>query len=300
MKLLKGMNVWSLPKNLTLREQFQLVKEAGFDTIELNVSEINSQPTLVSEELALSDVPYLTLDSTSNEIGRLLDLSKEFALPISSLSTSLHWTYPLSSSDTLKREKGITIVKKMLQFAAQLECDTILVVPGLVTKTEAYDECYSRASQALKELAPLAEMKEVTIGLENVWNKFLLSPLEMRTLIDTIGSPYVGAYFDVGNILQYGFPEQWIQILGHRIAKIHVKDFNQSIGNIQGFTSLLAGDIDWAAVISALTAINYNGPLTCELSPYKQFGEQLTFDSSQALNHIISLQKKEIGGTNND
>lgn len=286
----KGMNVWSLPANLTLREQFAVTKQAGFDTIELNLSEgTTTAENLVNTELALAEKVDLTLTTTAEELAQIKALATEFSLPISSISTSLHWTYPLNASNEQTREKGKMIVKKMIDAAKALGSDAILVVPALVTKDQPYDEAYHLAQTALKELATYAEEKQIVIGLENVWNKFLLSPLEFRQFIDEIASPYVGAYFDIGNILQYGFPEQWIRILGNRITKIHVKDFKTSIGSIQGFTNLLQGDVDWQASIDALKEIGYEGPLTCELAPYKIHGSQLAADTAAALAYITTL-----------
>lgn len=286
----KGMNVWSLPAELSLREQFKVTKEAGFDTIELNLSEGSDQAeNIVNTDLALAEKVDLTLATTTDELAQIKQLSAEFSLPISSISTSLHWTYPLNSTDEQKRERGKQIVKKMIEVASALGSDAILVVPALVTKDQPYDKAYQLSQTALKELAPYAKQHQVVIGLENVWNKFLLSPLEFRQFIDEIDSEFVGAYFDIGNILQYGFPDQWIRILGSRITKIHVKDFKSSIGSIQGFTNLLQGDVDWQASINALKEIGYDGPLTCELAPYKVHGTQLAADTAAALAYITTL-----------
>lgn len=289
MTLLKGMNVWTLPAGLTIEEQFALTKDAGFDTIELNLSESQPQDNIVSKDLALNDSPTLTLDVTATELAEIRALSDKYELPITSISTSLHWNYSLTDQDVATRQKGIEIVKKMIDVCQSLGGDTVLVVPGLVKQTESYDVCYDRALAALKELAPYAESKEIYIGIENVWNKFLLSPIETRDFIDKIDSPFVGMYFDAGNVLQFGFPEQWIRILGDRIKKIHVKDFNTSIGNIYGFTTLLNGSLNWKNLVEAIHEIGYTGPLTCELSAYTENGQQLAYDTSRALDYIVNL-----------
>lgn len=289
MTLLKGMNVWSLPEGLTIEEQFQLTKEAGFDTIELNISEVKNSDNIVSKGLDLNDSPTLTMDVRQEELMKIKELIKKYELPVSSISTALHWNYPLTSRDEATREKGMNVVKKMIDICLVLGGDTVLVVPGLVTSTDHYDFCYDRSLQAIKLLAPYAEKKGVFIGIENVWNKFLLSPLETRDFIDKIQSSHVGMYFDAGNVLQFGFPEQWVRILGHRIKKVHVKDFNTSIGNISGFTNLLNGSLDWKALVTSLHEIGYDGPLTCEISPYRENGQQLAYDTSHALNYIVNL-----------
>lgn len=289
MTLLKGMNVWTLPVGLTIEEQFALTKDANFDTIELNLSESQPQDNIVSKDLALNDSPTLTLDVTQEELAAIKALSEKYELPITSISTSLHWNYSLTDHDATTRQKGIEIVKKMIDVCKALGGDTVLVVPGLVKQTESYDDCYDRALTALKELAPYAEANEIYIGIENVWNKFLLSPLETRDFIDKIDSPFVGMYFDAGNVLQFGFPEQWVRILGNRIKKIHVKDFNTAIGNIYGFTTLLNGSLNWKNLVEAIHEIGYTGPLTCELSAYTENGQQIAYDTSHALDYIVNL-----------
>ncbi|MBV7391426.1 sugar phosphate isomerase/epimerase family protein [Enterococcus alishanensis] len=285
----KGMNVWSLPSDLSLEEQFKVTKEAGFDTIELNVTENIVNDSIVTNDLALAEKLDLTLEADEEVLNQILHLMEKYQLPISSLSTALHWTYPLNSNDEKIREKGKAIVCKMIDFCQVLGGDTVLVVPALVTTEQPYDQAYELAKAALSELAPYAQDKKIVIGIENVWNKFLLSPLEFRQLLDQVNSDYVGAYFDIGNILQYGFPEQWIRILGNKIAKIHVKDFKQSIGSIQGFTNLLQGDVNWQSCVKELNRIGYDGPLTCELSPYKVNGQQLALDTAGALSYITKL-----------
>lgn len=289
MTLLKGMNVWTLPAGLTIEEQFALTKDAGFDTIELNLSESQPQDNIVSKDLALNDSPTLTLDVTEEELAAIKVLSEKYELPITSISTSLHWNYSLTDHDETTRQKGIAIVKKMIDVCKSLGGDTVLVVPGLVKQNESYDDCYDRALTALKELVPYAEANEIYIGIENVWNKFLLSPLETRDFIDKIDSPFVGMYFDAGNVLQFGFPEQWVRILGNRIKKIHVKDFNTAIGNIYGFTTLLNGSLNWKNLVEAIHEIGYTGPLTCELSAYTENGQQIAYDTSHALDYIVNL-----------
>lgn len=163
-----------------------------------------------------------------------------------------YWSFPgvlsgkpeLEIKDCIKLAKEI--VKKMLEFASYLDVDTILVIPGTVdvffnprVEVIPYDVAYERAFEVIKECIPVAEEYKVTIGLENVWNKFLLSPLEFRDFVDKFNSEYVGAYFDVGNVLLTGYPEHWIRILNKRIKKVHIKDFRTSVGNVNGFVDLL-------------------------------------------------------------
>lgn len=273
----KGINQWCYPAGTPLQDVLKWTSEAGFSSIELNLG----KPGDVG----------LTLDTTleeAQEIGRQI---KEAGLEIDSLSTALLWETPLSVADKVVQEKGKQVVRKMLELANQLEASTVLVVPGIVTADVSYDQCYERSIAALKELAPLAEQLHVAIGVENVWNRFLLSPLEMKAYIDEIGSYHVGAYFDVGNVLQFGFPEQWIAILGNRILKVHVKDFKTTVGNITGFTNLLAGDVNWTRVMQELERINYRGELTAELTPYTHDPAALAFDTARQMDVLLGLEK---------
>ena len=130
----------------------------------------------------------------------------------------------------------------------------------------------------------------MAIGVENVWNKFLLSPIEMTGFLDACGSPWIRAYFDAGNVLQFGYPEQWIEILGKRIVRVHVKDFKRAVGNINGFTDLLAGDVDWPAVVRALRGVGYDSFVTAEMGAYRHYGDQIVYNTSAALDRILKME----------
>ncbi|WP_059103010.1 sugar phosphate isomerase/epimerase family protein [Shouchella shacheensis] len=271
----KGINQWCYPPGTPLTDVLTWTKEAGFDAIELNVS----KPGDVG----------LNLETTLEEAKEIKAKVTEAGLAIESLSTALLWEFPLSAGEEKVREQGKNVVRKMLELANAMELDAILVVPGLVTSEVAYDECYRRSLDSIKELAPYAEELGVKIGIENVWNQFLLSPLEMVAFIDGCDSEFVGAYFDVGNVLQFGFPEQWIRILGNRIVKVHVKDFNKKVGNITGFTNLLAGDVNWPAVMHELNEINYTGAISAELSAYANHPAALAHDTARHMDILLSM-----------
>jgi hexulose-6-phosphate isomerase len=166
--------------------------------------------------------------------------------------------------------------EKALQVAAWLGAETLLYIPGMVSASfvpdfvpQPYDRVDAWARESLTRLLPAAERLRVTIGVENVWNRYLLSPLEMRAFIDSFGSPWVGAYFDVGNVMLYGHPEHWISLLGERIHAVHLKDFRVAVGNLDGFVDLLAGDVNYRAVMQAFGDIGYDGPFTVEMVPGK-------------------------------
>lgn len=273
--MLKSVNQWCFPVGTPLPELFEISREAGLDAVELNVYE------------AEASVGF-TMDTTAAEADAIARLADENGLQLRSLSTSLLWAAPLSSPDPDVREQGRAIVRKQLEIAERIGADTVLVVPGVVNAASSYEICYENSRRELEKLIPEAERRGVTIGVENVWNKFLLSPLEMKQYVDELNSPNLGVYFDVGNILLYGFPEQWIRILGGRIAKVHVKDFKTSAGNGSGFVPLMAGDVNWPEVIAALREIGYDDILTAEISAYSSSSYQAVYDTANQLQAIIS------------
>lgn len=281
----KSISYWSFsgvlegkPK-LDLRGCLKKAKKAGFEGVELAVAEAGE----------------LTLDSSKEDIKKITQAAKDVGIELSSLATGLFWDYSLTSSDDKTREKAKDIVRRMLEIAFYLGVDTVLVIPGTVDvffKPDAevvpYDLAYERSLASLKKCIPTAQRYKVSIGIENVWNKFLLSPLELRDFIDKIGSPYLGAYFDVGNSLLTGYPEHWIRVLGKRIKKVHLKDFKTAVGNINGFVDLLEGDVNWAEVMKALEEIGYDGWLTAEiLPPYSQHPEALLYNASKSMDFIL-------------
>jgi len=276
--LKKGVNMWCFPERFRVVDGMKVAKDAGFDGIELNMEAANQD---------VSDL-RLTLTSTEKEIIKLKQAAVACGLETPSLSTALCWNSLLSSESGVIREEGKTVVKKMIDAAVLLGADTVLVVPGRVDETTSYRDCYTRSLQSLKELVFYAENNKITIGIENVWNKFLMSPLEMRRFIEEIGSPYVKAYFDIGNVVNFSYPEYWIEILDGLIAKVHVKDFKRDTGNITGFTKLLEGDTRWDLVVAALKKTDYDGYLTAELAPYHYYPEVLLRQTSMDLDMILS------------
>jgi len=276
----KGINAWCFPADMALEDVFSLASSCRYDGIELNMAE--GAPDGTAQTALTLGMPRLGLDAVKN-------LSDKYGLPVSSLSTGLHWKYPLTDNDAAKREKGARVVGEMLDAAAYIGCDAVLVVPGAVTESVSYKTAYERSLGAFRELSSDAERAKVYIGVENVWNKFLLSPLEMASFIDAAGGGYIGAYFDAGNVIQYSFPEHWAEALGHRIVKVHIKDFDSGIGNMSGFKPLLQGSMKWDRLMAALRAAGYDSYLTAELSPYPSNPTQLIRDTSDAMDYILSL-----------
>jgi L-ribulose-5-phosphate 3-epimerase len=241
--LKKGIMWGSVGVGKTIMEKFQAAKEAGFDGVE-PMSHLDRK-----EILAARDATGLIIPSVCGE---------------------LHWKYPLSDPDPKIRELGAEALKVTLEDANIYGADTILLVPGKVTETVTYDQCWNRCVEELKKVIPVAEKLKVKIAIENVWNNFLLSPMEAASFVDQFKSPYVGSYFDCGNILVYGWPEQWIRILDKRLAKVHIKDYSRKIADKQGKgagfgVKLLEGDVNWPAVMKSLDDIGYHGWTTIEM-----------------------------------
>ena len=226
-------------------------------------------------ELGIASQGVLTHNTTQAECEEIVREAEKNGLEISGVASGESWTTSPTANDEDVRKKIIDFTQKALQVSHWLGTDAYLFVPGAVevfflpdAEVIPYDVCYQRASEAISQLVPVAEKLGVAIAVENVWNKFLLSPLEMREFIDNFNTSQVGVYFDVGNVLLTGYPDQWIRILGSRIKRVHIKDFKISVGNADGFVDLLEGDVDFEAVKQALSEINYDGYVTAEMIPF--------------------------------
>ncbi|WP_020620915.1 sugar phosphate isomerase/epimerase family protein [Paenibacillus daejeonensis] len=275
----KGINIWSFGEGTTIKTAIATAKKAGYDGIELSLNETGE----------------LSLESTDSELAEIKARLEDAELELAGLATGLYWDYAMTSEDAAKRTKAVDVCKKQLESAAALGVDAILVIPGAVgvdfipgSEVVDYDVAYDRALEAIGSLVPFAEQAGVAIAIENVWNKFLLSPLELRGFIDSHQSAYVGSYFDVGNTVQNGYPEQWIRILGDRIKKVHFKDYRRQAGGLHGFVDLLAGDVDYPAVMQALRGIGYDNYVTAEMiPPYTHHSEQIIYNTSASMDAIL-------------
>ena len=237
-----------LPTKISIMEQFQLAKDCGFERIEC--------PT--------------TRDQGDAE--KMKAASEKTGLPIHSVMNMDHWQYPFSSADPAVVEKSLDGARVSIRNAHLWGATTVLLVPAVVNAQTTYKEAYERSQVAIRKLIPLADELNITLALEEVWNKFLLSPLEFARYIDEYDSPRVRAYFDVGNVVLYGYPQDWIRVLGKRIVKLHIKDFSftrepGTDKSVAAWVPLGEGDIDWTAVYEALHDIGYQGTATLELDP---------------------------------
>ena len=170
-----------------------------------------------------------------------------------------------------------------LRSAKALGADTVLLVPAIVNENVGYDDAYKRSQEHIRKLLPLAEQLGIVIAVENVWNKFLLSPLEFARYVDEFDSPWLKAYFDVGNVILYGYSQDWIRTLGKRTVKIHLKDFKR-----KGYqwTNLLEGDVNWKQVRLALQEVGYDGFLTPEL---RGGDKAYLTDLSERIDRILAM-----------
>ena len=242
-----------------IAEAMQEAKDLGFDAI----------------ELAVGSQGVLTHNTTQAQCKDIVADADKIGIEISSVASGESWSCSPSANDPGVRKKIIDFTGKALQVAGWLGVDAYLFVPGAVdvfflpdAEVIPYDVCYQRAKEAVSQLVPVAEKTGVAIGIENVWNKFLLSPLEMRDFIDSFGTDMVGAYFDVGNVLLTGYPDQWIKILGSRIKRVHIKDFKLSVGTVEGFVDLLEGNVDFEAIKKTLAEVGYDSYVTSEMLPF--------------------------------
>ncbi len=235
-----------LPESATVPERFQIARDAGFERIEC--------PT--------------TPDQTQAEAMK--NAAEKAGIKIHSVMNMDHWKYPLSSADPAVVNRSLEGARTSLRNAHLWGADTVLIVPAVVDPKTSYKDAYSRSQASIRKLLPLAEELRVIIAIEEVWNKFLLSPIEFAAYIDQFATPWVRAYFDVGNVKLYGYPEDWIRTLGPRIVKLHIKDFSfrhqpGSDASVADWVPLLEGDLDWHAIYVALGEIGFNGTATVEL-----------------------------------
>jgi len=230
-----------LPRSLPYLERFRIGRDAGFELIEC--------PT--------------TPDRAEAE--QIRDASRKSGLKIHSVMNQAHWKFPLSSADPAVVAESRKGMETSLENAAYWGADAVLLVPAVVNAQTSYRDAWIRSQERIRELVPLAAKLKVIIAVEEVWNKFLLSPLEFVRYVDDFHSPWVRAYFDVGNVVISGYPQDWIRTLGKRILKLHFKDF-QFKDRVAKFVNLGEGEIDWLEIHKALGEIGFQGPATVELT----------------------------------
>jgi L-ribulose-5-phosphate 3-epimerase len=210
-------------------EKFKAIKAAGFEGVE-PMSHMNQ-----------------------DEVVKALEAT---GLKAASVCCATHWGKPLSHPDETMRRESREGVQRALQDAKRYGATSVLLVPGVVNKEVSYDDCFKRSVGEIRQLLPVAKETGVKIAIENVWNDFITKPDQAISFLDAIDSPLVGWHFDIGNVLRYGAPEEWIPVLGKRILKLHIKEY----AKLKGFgVKLLDGDNKWPAIMKALDKIGYDG-----------------------------------------
>lgn len=283
-KMKKSINLWAFPypQKWTLRQSLQLAKDAGFDGVELNY-DLESDVSIKAGEKELTEVRKMAAD-----IG----------IAISGLCSFLFWPYPLTSNDEAKRKRGMELGAKMVEAAATLGTENLLVVPGAVCipwrddhEPVPNDICEQRAREAVIQMITLAEKHKVYLNLENIFfNGFLMTPMEMASFVDSFRSDRVRVHFDTGNIMEYQYPEHWIRILGKRIKNVHLKEYTKkgTDHSLEAFRPLLDGTTNWPAVIEAFESIGYDGYLTFEyFHPWMHWPEAFIHQTSDSLDRML-------------
>ncbi len=255
----KGVLLSMFPNGLSNADKFQMARDVGFEVVQA--------PTTPDE-------------SAAEEIKKAADSA---GVRIDSVMNMDHWKDPLSSSDPAVIARSLDGMRTSLHNAKLWGSDAVLLVPAVVDAQTSYHDAWTRSQAQIRTLIPLAEELKVVIAIEDVWNKFLLSPLEMASYIDEFHSPWIKAWFDVGNVVLYGYPQDWIRTLGPRIAKVHVKDFKKT-GDSYAWVNLGEGDIDWPAVRQAFADIGYSGSAIVEL---KGGDEAYLRDVSQRVDRLV-------------
>jgi len=280
----KSINMWAFPypDKWTLKESFQLARDAGFDGIEPNFD-------LEGE---------FSAESTDAQIAEVRELAEKTGIEISGICSFLFWPYSMTDNDPEKRSRGIELALRMIEAARIIGTENLLVVPGAVyvpwvegSEPVPNDVCYRRATEAINRILPAAEKAGVSINIENIFsNAFLFSPREMAEFVDSFKSDYVNIHFDTGNIMQYQFPEHWIPILGKRIRNVHFKEWDKRTQefNLHTFRTLLDGTTNWPAVMEELDRIGYDGYLTFEyFHPHSHYPEALLYQTADALDRML-------------
>jgi hexulose-6-phosphate isomerase len=226
-------------KPLSIEARLAIAKNSGFESVEPD-----------------------TIFSTK-QLKEYATASEKLDFPIDGIVCSTHWGSPLTDPDPDVYNKTIKGMRTSMENCKELGGDMVLLVPAVVNPKVRYIEAYERAVERTKILAEDAERMDLTIGIENVWNKFLLSPLEAKQFIEDIGSKRVQFWFDVGNVVQFGYPEDWIRTLGDQICRVDVKDFKRETNK---FVPLMKGSVDWRAVMKAFDEIKYEGVFAAEVS----------------------------------
>jgi L-ribulose-5-phosphate 3-epimerase len=255
----KGVLLDMLPASLSYADRFKLARDVGFEVVQ---------------------APTTPDDATAEQIKEAAEGAN---IRIDSVMNMDHWKDPLSSDDPAVVERSLAGMRTSLHNAKLWGSDAVLLVPAVVNPQTSYHDAWTRSQIQIRKLIPLAAELNIVIAIEEVWNKFLLSPLEMVSYLGEFQSPFIKAWFDVGNVMLYGYPQDWIRTLGKSIAKVHLKDFKRTSDGF-AWVNLGDGDVDWAAVRQAFADIGYSGSAIVEL---KGGDEAYLRDVSQRVDRLL-------------
>lgn len=278
--MIKSISYWSMKDGLAnthpIEDALATAKAAGFAGL----------------ELCIGTEGILTTSTGQIDCERIRGKVEASELVVETLAAGLSWGFNPCSNDDATRKKSIELHAAALQRAAWLGCKAMLYVPGVVKSPISpdlvrYDKALARAREAVKKLLDTAENVNVKLCVENVWNGLFYSPAEFIDFIDSFKSEHLGVYFDVGNVLGYHqHPPHWIEMLGERITRVHIKDYKESIGSLNGFCDLMAGSVPWAESMQALKKVGYDSTVVAEMMPWDP---TVLARTSVAMDHILSL-----------
>jgi L-ribulose-5-phosphate 3-epimerase len=233
-------------KDLSLPDRFLMARDAGFTGIELNLPDDALSVEGIQKAMAAS------------------------GMELAGIICTPHWKFPLSDPDPAKREQTVRGLQLALRQGGELGCSRVLLVPGVVSEAVDYGQCWSRSIEGIRRCVETAELAKCHIAIENVWNQFILNPVEAVRYVDEINSPWVGWHFDIGNCVVNSWPEHWPRILGKRLRNLHIKEFSRKKAKEEGLwkgfgVELGEGDVNWAAVMKSVDEAGYEGYAIAEV-----------------------------------
>lgn len=281
----KALNYWVFGGFTGEKTPFEFIDfaaENGLDGIELTVGDA------------------INVDISEAECRKIAEYAKEKNVALRTLATGAYGDVSLGAADETERVNAIEFTKKYIQIANWMGVPTILVVPGSTfvawnpaRPVVSYKTTWENSTKSLKELLPLAESLGVTIALENVWTRFLISPMEWKLFLDQFDSENIGMYFDVGNCALYCKGVDYVEILGKRIKAIHLKNFRGEDcgGVLHGFgDDLLDGEVEFEKIFAALEKIGYEGAFTVEMIPFSRLPDLVLPDNDLALKMVEQVK----------